>query len=501
MHTSIPLGQSIELINITPINPLISKCQIKVCYVSDEPNRNRSIINKETGKKLANSIPGSPIVGFYNETKEDFEGHNKVIDISGGEFKIKDTTRPYGFVDLNAKVWFQKFMDDGVEHEYLMTEGFLWTGQYPECKRILDKGNNQSMELDEYTLDANWTKNEKGNPEFFIINEAIMSKLCILGEDVEPCFEGANITKIQFSFDEDVKQSWFSFMEQMKEILNEGGKPVFNKYDVNIGDALWIAVDSYSNDQYYISGIFEDENTKFAVLKSKDQDNYYRLDFSFENDVLSPAGELADITDTFSAEMAHFSVQDNLDFKKKKDEENEDGKKSEQKPAEESKSAEEDSKEDEDGENEEDEKKKNKGKGNGNGCKYELNDIPEYVNLLQQYEQLKTDYAALQATNETLTQFKKDVEREKKMKMINVDFCMLDEELKKDVIENVDSYSLDEIEAKLSIICVRNKVSFNLDDNSVKQPTTFNLDGVDESDSGIPAWVIAAREVAKTLND
>ena len=131
------------------------------------------------------------------------------------------------------------------------------------------------MELDEYTLDANWTKNEKGNPEFFIINEAIMSKLCILGEDVEPCFEGANITKVQFSFDEDVKQSWFSFMEQMKEILNEGGKPVFNKYDVNIGDALWIAVDSYSNDQYYISGIFEDENTKFAVLKSKDQDNYY----------------------------------------------------------------------------------------------------------------------------------------------------------------------------------------------------------------------------------
>ena len=199
--------------------------------------------------------------------------------------------------------------------------------------------------------------------------------------------------------------------------------------------------------------------------------------------------------------MAHFSVQDNLDFKKKKDEENEDGKKSEQKPAEESKSAEEDSKEDEDGENEEDEKKKNKGKGSGSGCKYQLNDIPEYVNLLQQYEQLKTDYAALQATNETLTQFKNDVEREKKMKMINVDFCMLDEELKKDVIENVDFYSLDEIEAKLSIICVRNKVSFNLDNNSTKQPTTFNLDGVDESDSGIPAWVIAAREVAKTLND
>ena len=145
----------IEFINITPINPLISKCQIKVCYVGEEPNRNGSIITKEVARGMANSLPGSPIVGFFNEDKQDFEEHNRVIDISNGEFKIKDTTRPYGFVDLNAKVWFQKFLDDGQnEHEYMMTEGWLWTGQYPECKRIIDKGNNQSMELDEETLDA-----------------------------------------------------------------------------------------------------------------------------------------------------------------------------------------------------------------------------------------------------------------------------------------------------------------------------------------------------------
>ena len=52
------------------------------------------------------------------------------------------------------------------------------------------------MELSEQNLDAHWTKDENGKPEFFIINEAIISKLCILGEDVEPCFEGANITNI-----------------------------------------------------------------------------------------------------------------------------------------------------------------------------------------------------------------------------------------------------------------------------------------------------------------
>jgi hypothetical protein len=72
-----------------------------------------------------------------------------------------------------------------------MTEGYLWTGQYPECSRIITQGNNQSMELDEKIIDARWTKDENGNKQFFIINEGIISKLCILGEDYEPCFEGA----------------------------------------------------------------------------------------------------------------------------------------------------------------------------------------------------------------------------------------------------------------------------------------------------------------------
>mgnify|MGYP003402614832 FL=1 len=106
-HQSVPmLEHPCEFINITPINPLISKCEIKVCYVGDEPNRNRSVITKEVATEMANSLPGSPIVGYYNEAAGDFEEHNRIIDISGGKVQIKDTTRPYGFVDLGAKVWF-----------------------------------------------------------------------------------------------------------------------------------------------------------------------------------------------------------------------------------------------------------------------------------------------------------------------------------------------------------------------------------------------------------
>lgn len=336
MHTSIPLDMPIEFINVTPLNPLISKCQIKVCYVGDDPNRNKSIITKDTARILANSLPGSPIVGYFNDHKGDYEEHSRSIKISNGKFVVEDMTKPYGFVDLNAKVWFQKYLDDGqVEREYLVTEGYLWTGQYPECQRIVDRGNNQSMELDQNTLDAFWTRDGNGKPQFFIINEAIVSKLCVLGEDCEPCFEGSNITPVQFSFDDGFKTELLSMMKELKEYLkqSEGGTQVFTKYAVKIGDSLWSALYSYiektyadaeSGDSIYrIDGIFEDGEQKFAVLQNRTDMKYHRLDFSMEAEEFAPAEELVDISDSYEPSTEpQFALTEveafETEFKKKK---------------------------------------------------------------------------------------------------------------------------------------------------------------------------------------
>ena len=474
----------IEFINITPINPLISKCQIKVCYVGEEPNRNGSIITKEVARGMANSLPGSPIVGFFNEDKQDFEEHNRVIDISNGEFKIKDTTRPYGFVDLNAKVWFQKFLDDGQnEHEYMMTEGWLWTGQYPECKRILDKGNNQSMELDEGTLDATWSKNKNNEPLFFIINEAIISKLCILGENNEPCFEGSNITTptIQFALEEGFKEQLFSMINELKDLLNKGGEKVFTRYSVEIGDTLWNALYDHVKDQYSIESVCEDGEQKFAVLIADNK--YYRLNFTFLDDAIEFAESVSLIENYTPEAEPQFdasAVEQYIQNRQKESEKNQD----------------------------------NEGKVD----KYNLEEIQEYVELNNRYSELTNTYNTLNENYTTLsndysvakeritnletqiqelTSFKKGIEKAEKQKMID-SFYMLSDEDKKDVVENIDTYSLDDIEAKLSIICVRNKVSFNLDDNKNKgTDVTLNLDGA--GDDNTPAWVKAIRAVAQEM--
>ena len=82
-------------------------------------------------------------------------------------------------------------------------------------------------------------------------------------------------------------------------------------------------------------------------------------------------------------------------------------------------------------------------------------------------------------------------------------FYMLSDDDKKDVIDNIDTYSLDDIEAKLSILCVRNKVSFKLDedDKNENEPTTYGLNGsLEDEDATTPAWVKAAMKVAQTMN-
>lgn len=512
MNNSIALP-SIEIIDIeeSKFSPLISHCAIKVCYVSDEPNRNRSIITKETARKMAPSLRGAAIVGYYNENKEDFEEHNRVIDISNGKFEIKDTTRPYGFVDLGAKCWFQEFNDNGVVHEYLMTEGWLWTGQYEEAKRIIEKGNNQSMELDEKLIDAHWTKDVNGKPQFFIINEAIISKLCILGEDCEPCFEGAQITK--FSFDESFKEELFSMMKEIKEILNEGGTPVFTTYAVEIGDSLWSAlydylISTYPDEEckycsvYRIEGIYEEGDQKFAILQHCSSMEYFRLNFSLTEAGFAVTGELLAVEkefvpaaeSQFNPEAYSAYVADYAASKKEEEEEE---------PAEEicekcGKPVDECECEDE-----------------GKKDKYVLEEIPEYMELSQKYSAMQEQYDAAQATYaadketweankasleaqiEELTVFKKSIERKEKETMINETFYMLSAEDKQEVIENIDSYSLDDIEAKLSILCVRNKISFKEETETPPVPSVYTI--TENSDDAVPAWIKAVLDKQKTM--
>ncbi len=422
-----------EYVNATQVSPLVSHVQIKVCYVGQDPNRNGTVITRETADKFAKNLPGCPIVGYYNEKTKDFDAHNREVVVEDGKFKLIDMTRPYGFVDVNAHVWFQTFIDDGVEHEYLCTEGYIWTGVYEESQRVIDKGNNQSMELSEKYEKGFWTEDSNSGKNIFIINDGLIEKLCILGSDVEPCFEGAQIKSFSLTSPEftEFKSTMFSMINELKDALNKGGP----------------------------------ENT-------------------MENEKNNPQAQVQEPTDTPTPE---YQKKEEME-KEKKENPSEKEDKKENEP----------SKQEDKNNEEEDKKKKDKN--------YNLNDIAEYVSLQLQFNELQGKYSALEKEHQTLTAeveqlrtFKLAANRKEKEDMI-ASFYMLSDADKKDVIDHIDTYSLNDIEAKLAIICVHNKVDFNLaKDQQAQQeekPTQqymLNLPQNENDTDDAPAWVKAVR--------
>jgi hypothetical protein len=138
------------------------------------------------------------------------------------------------------------------------------------------------------------------------------------------------------------------------------------------------------------------------------------------------------------------------------------------------------------------------------GVQFSLEDFQNLqeslASLTTQFNELQSKYDDMTTSYNELVEFKKAKDREEKQAMID-QFYMLSDAEKKDVQDNIDQYSLDEIEAKLSIICVHNKLDLSgKTDSENNLETTFSLDSVedDSEDTNIPALVSALRKNRKS---
>lgn len=465
MHRSLATINSPEFINLTPldINPLMSSCEIKVLYVGE--NRNHSFITKEVATDMAKTLRGAPIVGYYKAEKEDFRdhGHEVIIDDEGVKFNCK--TVPYGFVSPDARVWFQEFEDtndfgETTVREYLMTTGYLWTGQFEECRIAVESdGKPQSMELDEETLQGHWEVNKKGM-DFFIINDAIFSKLCILGDDVEPCFEGAKVSApdVSASFtkvDDTFRQTLFTMMQDLQSAL-KGGQQMDNGVVENT---------------VVVEEPVVEPAAEPVVEPGVEPATEPETDPSFA------ASQEPETEPVVSEEPAA-----EPEFKKEEDKDDDDS------------NCDPDPKDDE-----EDEEKK---KYTALETEHEALKA-SYSALEAQYAELQSNYSALETAHAELVEFKRQSDDAKKDEMIGK-FYMLSDEDKQEVVDNKANYTIEEIEEKLSVICFRKKVKFDLENssnfnNNTESLVTYSAHSSSSDDSSKPAWLSAVDNHKKNI--
>lgn len=495
MHQSIATIDSPEFINLQPleINPLMSSCEIKVMYLGE--NRNHSYITKEVATEMAKTLRGAPIVGYYREEKQDFADHGEKIIFDDEGIKFECMTKPYGFVAPDAKVWFQKFEDtdefgNKITREYLMTTGYLWTGQYEECKSVIEQGKPQSMELDEENLEGHWSTNTNTGMDFFIINDAIFSKLCILGDDVEPCFEGSSITapEVSTSFtkiDESFKKTLYTMMQDLKFAL-EGGQNMEleetvvtteNESIVEVVEEKEISEEMVNEDQTVLAesedSIEAETNENFTASESTEEVKTTFEDGSDSSD--SEESSETDSTEDTTNENSEGSEEDNNDS----EEENEPIALAAEEPT-------------VAGEDEETEEEVQEIIENTS----DKSDSKKVFELEEELSNLKAAYSDLDSKYQALVEFKQEVENEKKDALIK-SFYMLSDEDKAEVIENKANYSLEEIESKLSVICVRKKVNFDKEEDNKQveeeKVMTYTLDG--DMASTLPAWLSMAKQI------
>ena len=237
---------------LTKYSNTISKARCRIFY--KYANRNGTYITDEFAEKLLSSIPYTPIKGIYDDFEEDYTDH--------GEKRSEG--RIYGVVPENPNFAWEKHLDeDGVEREYACVDVLIFTALYEEAKEIMTKA--QSMEIYEPSIKGQW-KVINGR-RMFEFTDGCFLGLQVLGENVEPCFEGAAFfnlyTSLQQIIDE-IKEFSLKLPELSTGGQSEMPKIKFKLSDNQKHDALWSLLNSNYNEEgewsitYAICDIYDD---------------------------------------------------------------------------------------------------------------------------------------------------------------------------------------------------------------------------------------------------
>lgn len=207
------------------------KGRARIAYAGK--NRNGSLISNEAFENAMDSLALIPIVGNWIQEKNNFGGHDIAFEEIGNELKIVDKTRPYGVIPQNHNAQWVDVEDEyGNVKKYIECDIILWKERYESpIQKIIDGGVNQSMEI--VVKDGEW----ESNYEYFNIKDFYYSALCLLGRDldnnsnnVEPCFEQAEVTVYQYNFDKEEFKFEFNLMiQELKKSLTEGGDSVIDE--------------------------------------------------------------------------------------------------------------------------------------------------------------------------------------------------------------------------------------------------------------------------------
>lgn len=425
--------------NLEKYNDTISKGRCRIFYKGG--NRNGTYITDEFAEKLLSSIPYAPVKGIYEREEGDYTDHGEA----------RNEGRIYGIVPENPNVTWEEHEDeDGEIRTYACVDVLIFTGLYSEANEIVGKG--QSMEIYPPSIKGSW-KIVNGR-KYFVFEAGHFLGLQVLGDAVEPCFEGA---------------AFFTLYEDLKKLLNQttynlnahnGGKKKMLNYKLSDNakfNALWSLLNTNYNeagnwlieydiceiyDEYavvknysegtwervyyakddatdsleitskarcYFVDITETEKNALEALHEMNNNTYENIDVNYQ----SAKDEIAQVNTTLDNKIAEFETLQQ-DYNLKVEEITEFNSKIEEL----------------------------------NGSISTL--ITDRDNAAQQIESLQATINSLTAENETLNSFKMDIEKQQKQAIVSKYAELLDEEVLNSYTAKMDEFTIQQLDKELA---------------------------------------------------
>lgn len=257
--------------DIHQYNQVLSQARCRIFYKG--ANRNGTYITDEFAESLISTLPYVPVKGIYDSMAGDYTDHGRE----------RYEGRIYGVVPENPNFAWETHLDeDGVQREYACVDVLLFTGIYQkEALQIV--GKQQSMELykDSIEGDFQFINGQK----YFVYTKGSFLGLQALGDNVEPCFEGAAFYSLF--------ESLQGLLDQIKQFdldrkKDEGGKEMtiemFKISDDQKYNMIWSLLNPNFNEEggwmmsYGIDCVYDGYVLAYNIAEGRHERVYYTKD-------------------------------------------------------------------------------------------------------------------------------------------------------------------------------------------------------------------------------
>lgn len=298
--------------------------KVRIKFNKTGGNYNYTKFTKEGLVDAEPTLKNIPILAYIKCTDEeldkyDFDGHNvmtKIVESPNG-FKVefKYLERPIGVIPESNNVTYE-VSEDG--EEYCLCDGYIWKTYANEGYEIIKMAEQKSVSMEIREREGHYDDED----DLYEISKFEYLGITVLGDDVMPAIEGANLQKYSQSqsYKEEMKalyEAIYDYEKKGEDVEVDFSKfcTLLNVESIENEDALYSMIEEamvkFSTEATELAGQITELNstieTKDAELEAKDTEmtnlNTELEELrEFKKDIerKEMEGKIAEITDKYS---------------------------------------------------------------------------------------------------------------------------------------------------------------------------------------------------------